>query len=274
MLKTTSFIVALALALAAVTPALAHQPSYNGPIVLESAHADLAQGLLTLRGHFGLRSLTVWMSEDRLDIVRHKTDEIVVLLPHQIVSGTYEVIVARNGLTSQHDSLSVAIGYGTPGPRGPAGPQGPGGPQGLAGPQGAAGAQGPAGPAGAVGAVGAAGAAGVPGAQGAAGPAGAAGPQGDPGLSGYQVFRMSTTVTLAGIVGTQAVVVNCPTGTNTVLSGFLYRVSSGVSHPFPPGVDWTGWPSARNQWTFFLRNATTGGYTDSVVGGVVCANAN
>lgn len=268
MSKTTSFIVALAIALATVTPALAHQSSYNGPIVLESAHADLAQGLLTLRGQFGLRSLTVWMADDRLDIVKHKTDEIVVLLPNQIVSGTYEVIVVRSGLGSQHDSMSVAIGYGTPGPRGPAGPQGPSGPQGPAGPQGAAGAQGPAGPAGPTGATGA------PGAQGATGPAGVAGPQGDPGLSGYQVFRMSTTVTLAGLVGTQSVVVNCPAGTNTVLSGFIYRVSGGVRHPFPPGVDWTGWPSARSQWTFFLRNATTGGYTDLVEAGVVCANAN
>jgi len=85
---------------------------------------------------------------------------------------------------------------------------------------------------------------------------------------------MSTTVTLAGMVGTQSVVVNCPTGTNAVLSGFLYRVPGGVRHPFPPGVDWTGWPSARNQWTFFLRNVLTSVYTDPVEAGVVCANAN
>ena len=119
--KTTRFIVALVLALAMVTPALAHQSSYSGPVVLESAHPDLAQGLLTLRGHFGLRSLTVWMGDDRLDIVKHKTDEIVVLLPNQIVQGTYEVIVARNHLTSQYDSLSVAIVQSGSGPPAPSG---------------------------------------------------------------------------------------------------------------------------------------------------------
>jgi hypothetical protein len=85
---------------------------------------------------------------------------------------------------------------------------------------------------------------------------------------------MSTTVNLGGLVGTQSVVVNCPAGTNTVLSGFMYRVPGGVRHPFPPGVDWTSWPSARNQWTFFLRNANANGYADPVEAGVVCANAN
>jgi hypothetical protein len=134
--KTTRFIVALVLALATGTPALAHQSSYNGPVVLESAHPDLAQGLLTLRGQFGLRSLTVWMGDDRLDIVKHRTTEIVVLLPNHIVPGTYDVIVARSRLASQHDSMPVAIvqsGSGGGGQRGPAGPQGPAGLQGPTG---------------------------------------------------------------------------------------------------------------------------------------------
>jgi hypothetical protein len=39
-------------------------------------------------------------------------------------------------------------------------------------------------------------------------------------------------------------------------------------------VDWTGWPSGRGQWTFFLRNANGSGYMDSVEAGAVCATAN
>jgi len=142
--------VALLLVLSFAAPAFAHSPSsYNGPVVLESAHPDLEGGTLTLRGQFGMRSITVWLGDDRLDIVRHKTDEIVALLPHGIARGSYEVIVARNRLANQYDSMSVALvpyGGGSTGPRGPAGPAGPTGPQ---GPMGPAGAQGSAGPAGA-----------------------------------------------------------------------------------------------------------------------------
>jgi hypothetical protein len=262
-------VLALALVLSTVAPTLAHQSSYNGQVVLESAHPDLVQGQMTLRGHFGMRSLTVWLGDDRLDIVRHTTDEIVVLLPNHVTPGSYDLIVARSRVANQFDQMSVAIalnggsggGSGTVGPRGPAGPQGPAGPAGPQGPGGAAGAQGPAGPAGAAGA------------QGPAGAAGPAGPQGAAGLSGYEVVTIATTVNLGGLVGTQSVVVNCSSA-NTVLSGFIYRVPGGIRHPFPPGVDWTGWPSGRNQWTFFLRNATSGGYTDPVEAGVVCANTN
>jgi hypothetical protein len=264
---------ALALVLSVVTPTLAHQSSYNGPVVLESAHPDLGQGQMTLRGHFGLKPLTVWLGDERLDIVRHNTDELVVLLPQGIANGSYELIVARSRLTSQFDQMTVALGVygsgssGAVGPRGPAGPQGPAGPAGAMGPQGPAGAMGPQGPAGATGPQGPAGAAGP------AGATGPAGPQGSAGLSGYEVATISANVSLGGLTGTQTIVVNCASA-STVLSGFIYRVPGGVRHPFPPGVDWTGWPSARNQWTFFLRNANSGTYTDPVEAGVVCANAN
>jgi hypothetical protein len=94
-----------------------------------------------------------------------------------------------------------------------------------------------------------------------------------PGLSNYQTVMVATTVTLAGLTGTQFVTVNCPLG-SSVLSAFIYRVPGGLRFPFPPGVDWAGWPSARGQWTFMVRNATTGGYTDPIEAGAVCAVAN
>jgi Collagen triple helix repeat (20 copies) len=259
MLITTRILAALALVLLAGAPALAHQSShYNGPVVLESAHPDLEAGIMTLRGQFGTRHLTVWLGDDRLDVISHKWNEIVAILPQPVVRGSYEVIVARSRLSGHFDSMSVALvpqsgsSGGGAGARGPAGPQGPSGP---AGPQGPAGATGPAGPSGATGAT------------------GPAGPQGLAGVSNYQVVTTATTVNLPALTGTQAVVVNCPTGTS-VLSSFMYRVPSGQRHPFPPGVDWTGWPTGQGQWTFFLRNATGGGYTDPVEAGAVCATTN
>ena len=74
---------------------------------------------------------------------------------------------------------------------------------------------------------------------------------------------------------TAALVVNCPSGTS-VISSFIYRVPGGVRHPFPPGVDVTGWPNLadRSQWTFFIRNALGTGYVDPVEAGLVCATTN
>jgi hypothetical protein len=260
--------VALLLVLSFAAPAFAHSPSsYNGPVVLESAHPDLEGGTLTLRGQFGMRSITVWLGDDRLDIVRHKTDEIVALLPHGIARGSYEVIVARNRLANQYDSMSVALvpyGGGSTGPRGPAGPAGPTGPQ---GPMGPAGAQGSAGPAGAAGAVGATGA------TGAQGPAGPAGPQGASGLSGYQVVTVPMSVTVLAMGGIQNITVNCPAGAS-VFSGYVSRLATNVRQPFPQGVDWTGWPSGRGQWTLSIRNTLTSNFADTVEAGAVCAVAN
>ena len=133
---------------------------------------------------------------------------------------------------------------------GPQGAQGPVGPVGPAGPQGP---QGPQGPVGAT---------------------GATGPQGPAGLSNYQTRTVAATVTLASSIGTQNIVVDCPAGTNAVLSGFMYRLPGGLRHPFPPNVDWTSWPSGRTQLTFMLRNANNFVYTDAVEAGVVCANSN
>jgi hypothetical protein len=256
---------ALVLALSVAAPAFAHHPAgYTGPVVLESAHPDPDAGTLTLRGHFGLRPVTVWLGDDRLDLIRQKTDEIVVALPQGIAHGSYELIVARSRLANQYDSMSIALvpygggnGNSTPGQRGPAGSAGLAG---AAGAVGATGAQGPAGPAGAAG---------------AAGPASPAGPQGPSGLSGYQTVTIRLTVNLAALAGTRTILVNCPSGAG-VLSAFIYRVPGGVRHPFPPGVDWAGWPTTntRSQWTFFLRNANSSGYADPIEAGVVCAITN
>ena len=90
-------------------------------------------------------------------------------------------------------------------------------------------------------------------------------------MTGYQVVTVPMTVTLAGQIGTQSLSVSCPAGAS-VLSGFMYRVPGGNRQPFPPNVDWTGWPSGRGQWTFFLRNTNTFVYTDPIEAGVVCAN--
>ena len=134
------------------------------------------------------------------------------------------------------------------------GPVGPAGPTGLTGAQGGVGPVGPAGPAGA---------------------AGPAGPQGAPGLSGYATVTNRFNVNLQFLTGTQPLVVNCPSGTS-VLSSFVYRipdVTTGQRHPFPPGVDVTGWPDPtdRTKWTFFLRNANAQNYVDVVEGGLICA---
>src|SRR6185312_7375155 len=121
----TRYAFALMLALGVAAPAFAHHPSgYTGPVVLESAHPDLDAGTITLRGHFGLRAVTVWLGDDRLDVIRQKTDEITVVLPQGVAHGTYELIVARSRLANQYDSMSVALvpygggsGSGTPGQR-------------------------------------------------------------------------------------------------------------------------------------------------------------
>ena len=80
------------------------------------------------------------------------------------------------------------------------------------------------------------------------------------------------SVNLAANTGTDTTAVNCPVGTS-VLSGFIYRVPGGDRHPFPPGVDVTGWPDAvdRTKWTFKIRNATGNAYVDPVEAGVICA---
>jgi len=84
------------------------------------------------------------------------------------------------------------------------------------------------------------------------------------------VASITTNVNLAGQVGSQSIVVNCP-GTASVLSAYISRV---VRAPFPSGVSWTGWPSGRSQWTFALSNSNFWGYADTVETGVVCANTN
>ena len=109
--------------------------------------------------------------------------------------------------------------------------------------------------------------------QGNTGPQGPAGPQGVPGLSGYQVATVTVNVNLAGQVGSQNIVVNCP-GTTRVLSAFINRMPAGVRQAFPPGVAWSGWVSGAGQYTFSLKNTNFGGYADAVEAGAVCANTN
>ena len=113
--------------------------------------------------------------------------------------------------------------------------------------------------------------------DGATGSQGATGPQGPAGLSGYQTRTIATNVKLDNVnmlTSMQTIVVDCPSGTNSVLSGFIYRAPGGVRYPFPPGVDWASWASARAQMTFVVRNHNTAGYTDPIEAGVVCANSN
>ena len=56
MRHSTRFAFALALVLGLAAPALAELPGNNGSVVLESAHSDIDEGLLILRGRFGLQS--------------------------------------------------------------------------------------------------------------------------------------------------------------------------------------------------------------------------
>ena len=94
-------------------------------------------------------------------------------------------------------------------------------------------------------------------------------------MSNYGTVTRSFNVNLAANTGTDTLIVNCPVGT-AVISSFIYRVPGGVRHPFPPGVDFTGWPDPvdRTKWSFFLRNATGSAYLDPVEGGLICATAN
>ena len=73
--------------------------------------------------------------------------------------------------------------------------------------------------------------------------------------------------------GVQNITVNCPTGAS-VLSGYVSRLATNVRQPFPQGVDWTGWPSARGQWTLSIRNTLTSAFADTVEAGAVCVVAN
>ena len=79
--------VALLLVLSFAAPAFAHSPSsYNGPVVLESAHPDLEGGTLTLRGQFGMRSITVWLGDDRLGYCRYcRNVEVADVEPQRII---------------------------------------------------------------------------------------------------------------------------------------------------------------------------------------------
>jgi hypothetical protein len=256
-------------------PASSHA---DDQIVLSSAQVDLYQGVMVIHGQFDDRPLGVWLGDVPLPVYQQTNTYVAALLPADVQSGTYEVTVATSTDSGHVGVMSVAVG--TAGPQGATGPRGPAGPAGTTGPAGPAGATGPAGPAGAAGAQGPAGPQGVPGPIGSQGPAGAdgatgaTGPQGPAGLSNYQVATIATTVTLASSIGTQQIVVDCPAGTNAVLSGFMYRLPGGVRHPFPGNVDWTSWPSGRAQLTFMLRNGNNFVYTDPVEAGVICAGAN
>jgi Collagen triple helix repeat (20 copies) len=257
-------VLGLALALLVVAAPVAGNDSW---FILLSALPDPLEGTPTLRGEFGSGDVMVSLGGAVIDVVSSTGEEVVATLPVGLAPGSYDVTVVSTHDSGHYDSMAVAIGIGgVPGPAGPPGPQGPAGPVGPAGPQGATGPMGLPGPQGAMGPAGPAGP------TGPQGPAGADGQPGPPGLSGYQVTTIATTVTLAAMNGTQAIVVNCPSGTNSVLSGFIYRVPGGMRHPFPPGVDWASWPSGQGQFTFFLRNATTAVYTDPVEAGAICAN--
>jgi len=267
MCEGKAFRIAVAVILVVTATVLvAPSSSRADQIVLSSASVDLYQGLMVIRGELGTRPLNVWLGDVQLPVYGQTSDQVVVLLPADVPSGSYEVTVASDTDSGHVAVMSVAVGAnGATGPQGPAGPRGPVGPVGATGPQGPAGPQGGAGPAGPQGPAGPAGADGA---------TGATGPQGPAGLSNYQATTIATTVTLAASIGTQQIVVDCPAGTNAVLSGFMYRLPGGIRHPFPGNVDWTSWPSGRAQLTFMLRNGNNFVYTDPVEAGVICASAN
>jgi hypothetical protein len=273
MSRTIRSIVALLFVLLATGPALAHG-SNNDPVVLESAHPDLSSGQMVLRGQFGLRAITVWLGDDRLDVLRHRTNEIVVLLPAHLSAGSYDLIVARTRQTNQYDTMTVAIGHGgaSAGARGPAGPQGPVGPQGPAGPIGPPGPSGLQGPQGPVGATGPQGPAGAAGSAGATGPAG---PQGPAGVSGYITTLSAATSLSVPPLAAAAITSDCPAGTR-VFWGYLFtEVNDTVSRrPLHWSVPVTGYPSGPGQWTFVAQNHNASVYVVPVRYGVVCAAAN
>jgi hypothetical protein len=263
MSHTTRLLIALAFVLLGTTPAPASQLWHHyTPVVLESAHPDVESGQMTLRGQFGSRQLTVWLGDDRLEIIRHRTSEIVVLLPQPIAPGSYDLIVARTRQANQYDSITVTIGHapgaGATGPRGPAGPQGPVGPMGPVGPAGPQGAQGPAGPAGG---------------QGPAGPVGPAGPQGPAGVSNYVTTLSPIVPLVVPPFGLVTITSDCPAGSR-VFSGFLFQDLSGSRRPLHPSVPFVGYPSGPGQWAFAVQNSNPFGYAVDIRHGVVCAAAD
>src|SRR5712692_5772640 len=109
---------AVAVMLCTVVPAFADPSESHGPVVLYSAHPDLAQNVLTLYGQFGQRSVTVWLGDVQLNVLSQANDQIVAALPSDVAPGSYEVIVVRgpddadgenNGENGHSDLLSVTI---------------------------------------------------------------------------------------------------------------------------------------------------------------------
>src|SRR5215467_15847632 len=146
--------------------------------VIEFADTDAGVlNLVILGRNFGDEAPTVTLGGTRLFVRSFSATEVVAVLPVQILSGFYRlVLVTENRAVAQFD-----LGIGYQGSSGPQGPQGPAGPQGVAGPPGPVVATGPIGPQGVAGPPGPVGATGPVGPQGVAGPAGPVGATGPAG---------------------------------------------------------------------------------------------
>src|SRR5262245_4507809 len=68
----------------------------GGLPVINSAHGDLATGLLTIHGEsLGSQVPFVWLAGARLTVTSATDDEVVAVLPDGLASGDYLLIVAR-----------------------------------------------------------------------------------------------------------------------------------------------------------------------------------
>ena len=163
--------------------------------------------------------------------------------------GDYLLTVSTEFGQSQNDEYDLTIGavgpegpagqagadgamgpQGPPGPQGEQGPQGDVGPQGEQGPEGVAGTQGPPGPQGEQGPPGESGPQGEKGPQGLQGVPGPQGPQGVPGISMYQRYSSTNSITGTWPVGAgNGYQVTCPLG-KFVLGGGFQLFGDSAAH--------------------------------------------
>src|SRR5258705_3559168 len=80
-----------AAAMVAVPPA-----SYAEQVVLKSAHFDVDNGVLVLRGEFGNQPLTVSLADPQLQLPQQSADQLVVTVASNVQVGSYLVIVTSS----------------------------------------------------------------------------------------------------------------------------------------------------------------------------------
>ena len=175
-------------------------PSGNDLQLVEVV-VDLDDGTIIMWGsNFDNGAIpTVILGDYDLAVTSYSSDEIIALLPEEILARDYLLTVTTGNSVHQRDFYNLTLGaVGPEGQQGPQGEQGPAGPEGPAGPQGEQGPQGDVGPAGPM------------------GPQGPQGPQGEEGPSGADGKDGSSCSVTDNNDGTKTL--SCEDGTSVTIS--------------------------------------------------------